>query len=58
MAYGFAQLHPIEGVFGAAGLFLAYVTELFEEYQVISRRVRGESGLASWGEPLTCTDRP
>jgi hypothetical protein len=33
MAYGFAQLHPIEGVFGAAGLFLAYVTELFEEYQ-------------------------
>lgn len=33
MAYGFAQLHPIEGVFGAAGLFLAYVTELFEEFQ-------------------------
>ncbi|OLF18911.1 hypothetical protein [Actinophytocola xanthii] len=33
MAYGFAQLHPIAGVFGAAGLFLAYVTELFEEYQ-------------------------
>jgi hypothetical protein len=33
MAYGFAQLHPIEGVFGMAGLFLAYVTELFEEYQ-------------------------
>jgi hypothetical protein len=34
MAYGFAQLHPIEGAVGAAGLFLAYVTELFEEYQV------------------------
>ncbi len=33
MAYGFAQLHPIEGVFGAGGLFLAYVTELFDEYQ-------------------------
>lgn len=33
MAYGFAQLHPIAGVVGAAGLFLAYVTELFEEYQ-------------------------
>lgn len=33
MAYGFAQLHPIAGVFGIAGLFLAYVTELFEEYQ-------------------------
>jgi hypothetical protein len=33
MAYGFAQLHPIEGVVGAAGLFLAYVTELFEEYR-------------------------
>jgi hypothetical protein len=33
MAYGFAQMHPIEGVFGAAGLFLAYVTELYEEYQ-------------------------
>jgi hypothetical protein len=33
MAYGFAQLHPIEGVFGTAGLFLAYVKELFEEYQ-------------------------
>jgi hypothetical protein len=33
MAYGFAQLHPIDGVVGAAGLFLAYVTELFEEYQ-------------------------
>jgi hypothetical protein len=33
MAYGFAQLHPIAGVVGAAGLFLSYVTELFEEYQ-------------------------
>jgi hypothetical protein len=33
MAYGFAQLHPIAGVFGAAGLFLSYVTELFDEYQ-------------------------
>jgi hypothetical protein len=33
MAYGLAQLHPIEGVLGAAGLFLAYVTELFEEYR-------------------------
>ncbi|HEX2130278.1 MAG TPA: hypothetical protein VHH15_01865 [Actinophytocola sp.] len=33
LAYGFAQLHPIAGVVGAAGLFLAYVTELFEEYR-------------------------
>jgi len=33
MAYGFAQLHPIAGVLGLAGLFLAYVTELFDEYQ-------------------------
>lgn len=33
MAYGFARLHPIAGVFGIAGLFLAYVTELFEEYR-------------------------
>jgi hypothetical protein len=33
MAYGFAQLHPVDGVVGAAGLFLAYVTELFEEYK-------------------------
>jgi hypothetical protein len=33
MAYGFAQLHPIEGVIGAGGLFLAYVTELFDEYR-------------------------
>jgi hypothetical protein len=33
MAYGFAQLHPIAGVLGVAGLFLAYVTELFDEYQ-------------------------
>lgn len=32
MAYGFARLHPIAGVFGMAGLFLAYVTELFDEY--------------------------
>jgi hypothetical protein len=33
LAYGFAQLHPIAGVFGMAGLFLSYVKELFEEYQ-------------------------
>lgn len=33
LAYGFAQLHPIAGVFGTAGLFLSYVKELFEEYQ-------------------------
>jgi hypothetical protein len=33
MAYGFAQLHPIAGVFGVAGLFLSYMKELFEEYQ-------------------------
>jgi hypothetical protein len=33
MAYGFAQLHPITGAFGAVGLFLSYVTDLFEEYQ-------------------------
>jgi len=33
MAYGFAELHPITGVFGMAGLFLAYMRELFEEYQ-------------------------
>lgn len=33
LAYGFAQLHPIAGVLGVAGLFLAYVKELFEEYQ-------------------------
>jgi hypothetical protein len=33
MAYGFARLHPIAGVFGMAGLFLAYVTELFDEYR-------------------------
>jgi hypothetical protein len=33
LAYGFAQLHPIEGVFGVAGLFLAYVTELFDAYR-------------------------
>ncbi|HET9143836.1 hypothetical protein [Actinophytocola sp.] len=33
IGYGFAQLHPIVGVFGIAGLFLAYVTELFEEYR-------------------------
>ncbi|MGB3444476.1 MAG: hypothetical protein WBA97_37535 [Actinophytocola sp.] len=33
MAYGFAELHPITGVFGIAGLFLAYMKELFEEYQ-------------------------
>jgi len=33
LAYGFAQLHPIAGVVGVAGLFLAYVTELFDEYR-------------------------
>jgi hypothetical protein len=33
LAYGFAQLHPIAGVLGVAGLFLAYVEELFEEYR-------------------------
>jgi hypothetical protein len=33
MAYGFADLNPIDGVVGMAGLFLAYVTELFREYQ-------------------------
>ncbi|HEU5474153.1 MAG TPA: hypothetical protein VFV67_26200 [Actinophytocola sp.] len=33
IGYGFAQLHPIAGVFGIAGLFLAYVSELFEEYR-------------------------
>jgi hypothetical protein len=32
MAYGFAALHPIAGVIGVAGLFLACVPELFEEY--------------------------
>ena len=32
MAYGFAQLHPIEGVLGLGGLFLAYVAELFHEF--------------------------
>lgn len=36
MAYGFADLNPIDGVFGMAGLFLAYVTELFEEYRAQS----------------------
>lgn len=33
MAYGFAELNPITGVFGMAGLFLSYMKELFEEYQ-------------------------
>jgi hypothetical protein len=33
MAYGFAQLHPIAGVFGMAGLFLSYMRTMFEEYQ-------------------------
>ncbi|MFC4853616.1 hypothetical protein [Actinophytocola glycyrrhizae] len=33
MAYGFAELNPITGVFGMAGLFLAYMKNLFEEYQ-------------------------
>jgi len=32
MAYGFAQLHPIAGVVGVAGLFLAYASELFDEF--------------------------
>lgn len=32
MAYGFARLHPIAGVVGIAGLFLAYADELFDEY--------------------------
>jgi hypothetical protein len=36
MAYGFANLHPIAGVFGMAGLFLSYVTELFDEYRTSS----------------------
>ncbi|GAB1508880.1 hypothetical protein [Actinophytocola sp. KF-1] len=33
MAYGFAELNPITGVFGMAGLFLAYVEDLFDEYR-------------------------
>jgi hypothetical protein len=33
LAYGFGQLHPIAGVVGVAGLFLAYVRELFQEYR-------------------------
>ena len=33
MAYGFAELNPITGVTGMAGLFLAYVEDLFEEYR-------------------------
>jgi hypothetical protein len=33
MAYGFAQLHPIAGVFGMAGLFLSYMKEMFDEYE-------------------------
>lgn len=33
MAYGFAQLHPIAGVFGMAGLFLSYMREMFAEYR-------------------------
>ena len=33
MAYGFAQLHPIAGVTGMAGLLLAYAPELFEEFR-------------------------
>ncbi len=49
LAYGFAQLHPIAGVFGTAGLFLAYVKELFEEYQSAGQPSghRRESGLTS-----------
>lgn len=33
MAYGFAELNPITGVTGMAGLFLAYVEDLFDEYR-------------------------
>jgi hypothetical protein len=33
MAYDVAQLHPIAGVFGMAGLFLAYMKEMFAEYR-------------------------
>jgi hypothetical protein len=33
MAYGFAQLHPIAGVLGMAGLFLSYMREMFTEYR-------------------------
>jgi hypothetical protein len=33
MAYDAAQLHPIAGVFGMAGLFLAYMKEMFAEYR-------------------------
>lgn len=32
MAYGFAQLHPIDGVLGPGGLFLASVAELFNKF--------------------------
>ncbi|GAB3457349.1 hypothetical protein GCM10027436_61320 [Actinophytocola sediminis] len=40
LAFGFAQLHPIEGVFGTAALFLAYVTELFDAYTHPTPRVQ------------------
>jgi hypothetical protein len=33
MAYDAAQLHPIAGVLGIAGLFLAYMKEMFAEYR-------------------------
>lgn len=33
MAYGYARLHPVAGIGGMAGLFLAYVTELFDQYR-------------------------
>jgi hypothetical protein len=33
MAYGFAELNPITGVTGMAGLFLAYVADLYDEYR-------------------------
>lgn len=32
MAYGFAQLHSIDGVLGPGGLFLASVAELFHKF--------------------------
>ena len=31
-----AELHPIAGVFGAAGLLLAYVPEMFKEFRAAS----------------------
>jgi hypothetical protein len=38
MAYDYAQLHPIAGVIGTAGLFLAYVSEMFDEFQAETGR--------------------